>query len=308
MKPAEGPPARIAFEGTGPVPAVLRFSHAAMATTFEVLCVHEDAAYAQQAAHAAFGLVDRLEQELSRFVANSDVSRVSALRAGETTRVSPETLECLGLAQNLLELTRGAFDVSIGTGLDRLELVADDFSVRAHADGIRLDLGGLGKGYAVDRMAELLEEWEIRSTLVHGGFSSVLALAPPPGREGWSLTLSDPWAGHARVLARIEARQLALSASGTRKGTHIVSPGTGRAAAARAAWAALHRPPRGPMADAMDPAPPRPSAMAEGLSTAFMLLPVPDIEDLCRQWPEIEAWLATEPAGGPEPEATLLHF
>ena len=82
---------------------------------------------------------------------------------------------------------------------------------------MRLDLGGIGKGYAVDRVAELLEEWEIRHALVHGGFSSVLALAAPPERDGWPLTLSSPGA-EPEVLARVSARQ-AFSASGTRKGT-----------------------------------------------------------------------------------------
>jgi thiamine biosynthesis lipoprotein ApbE len=117
-----------------------------MATVFEVHCAHGDARYARQAAGAAFDLVDRLEQELSRFVANSDVSRVSALASGEATRVSPTTLECLAIARHLYDLTGGAFDISIGTGQDRLELVPDDFAVHARETGAQLDLGGIGKG------------------------------------------------------------------------------------------------------------------------------------------------------------------
>ena len=57
---------------------------------------------------------------------------------------------------------------------------------------MRVDLGGIGKGYAVDLMAELLEDWGLERSLVHGGFSSVLALEPPAGGDGWPLTLSDP--------------------------------------------------------------------------------------------------------------------
>jgi len=310
MKPAEPAPARIAFGETYPGRPILRFSHAAMATVFEVHCVHDDGGYAGQAAHAAFDLVDRLEQELSRFIANSDVSRINTLRAGEGTRVSPSTLECLETAHRLFDLTSGAFDVSIGTRLDRLELVPDYFTVLARADGIRLDLGGIGKGYAVDQMAELLDEWEIQHALVHGGFSSVRALDPPPDRDGWPLTLSAPGPGDQQILATIEARQMALSASGTRKGGHIVDPSTGRAAPNRAVWTAVRmaaRPER-PALTSVELPPEKPAAMAECLSTAFMLLPVQQIEGLCRQWPEIEAWLVPDPAEGEAPEAGVLHW
>jgi FAD:protein FMN transferase len=267
----------------GPVPGVHRFSHAAMATLFEIRCVHADARYAAQAAQAAFDLVDRLEQEQSRFIANSDVARINALCAGQGTMVSPTTFECLEIARRMHEQTGGAFDVSIGTGLDRLELVAEGFLVRALADGVRLDLGGIGKGYAVDRVAELLEEWEIPRALVHGGFSSVLALEPPPEALGWPLSLSAPDPGEGRVLARISARQKALSASGTRKGDHIVDPRTGRPVRDRAVWVAVGGRQEGDAGSA--------AAVAEALSTAFMVLSPEEIADHCRKVPGVEAWL-----------------
>ena len=165
---------------------------------------------------------------MSRFRPNSDITRVNHLAAGESTRVGAAALECLLIARHLYDLTGGAFDVAIGTGLPSLEIDADDFLVRATTDGVRVDLGGIGKGYAVDLMAELLEEWGLERALVHGGFSSVLALEAPAGRDGWPLTLSDPGAP-SRVLARVSMRQTALSASGVRKGDHIVDPRTGGA-------------------------------------------------------------------------------
>ena len=108
--------------------------------------------------------------------------RINALATGQATRVSPETMECLEIARRMYRLTGGAFDISIGTGLEELELVPEDFEVRVRDGRVRLDLGGIGKGYAVDRVADLLGEWEVPRTLVHGGFSSVLALEPPRGR------------------------------------------------------------------------------------------------------------------------------
>jgi thiamine biosynthesis lipoprotein len=288
---------------------VRRFSHEAMATVFEVYAVHPDEGYAAQAAQAAFDLVDRLERELSRFLPNSDITRVNHLAAGEHTRVSGSTLECLVIARHMFDLTGGAFDISIGTGLPSLELDGGNFLVHATTGGVQVDLGGIGKGYAVDRVAELLEEWGLGQALVHGGFSSVLALDPPNGRVGWPLTLSDPSAP-SRVLARLSMRQTALGASGVRKKDHIVDPRNGKPARGRlASWAAVPRP-RVATADASVEEEPRAAAAAvtDALTTAFMLLSPEEIERLCDGSPGLEAWILPEHADGPHGETHLHHF
>jgi thiamine biosynthesis lipoprotein len=290
----------------GAVPGAHRFSHAAMATVFEVHCVHAEARYAGQAAQAAFDEVDRLERELSRFAGNSDVSRINGLAAGDSTRVSPSTMECLEIARVLYDLTNRAFDVSIGTGLDSLELDPDAFVVRAGTNGVRLDLGGIGKGYAVDLMGDVMEEWEIPRGLVHGGFSSVLVLDAPPERDGWPLTLSAPGPGPREILARLSARQVALSASGTQKGAHILEPRTGAPVRDRAAWVSLPRGVR-PGAAPEPGGPARPGAVAEGLSTALMILPVEEAAGVCERCPGLEAWLLREPEGEGQ-SAALLHL
>jgi len=285
---------------------VLRFSHEAMATIFEVYALHPDERYAAQAAQAAFDLADRLERELSRFLHNSDIARVNHLSAGESTRVSPSTLECLVIARHMFDLTNGAFDISIGTGLPSLELHADDCLVRPTRSGVQVDLGGIGKGYAVDLMAELLDEWGLQLALVHGGFSSVLTLEAPPGRDGWPLTLSDPRVP-SRVIARLSVRQTALGASGLRKGDHIVDPRTGEPVRGRrGAWVAVPRPKidgneEGPRLAA--------AAVTDALTTAFMLLTTEEIAALCERSPGLEAWVLPEPAGSdPAADAELLHF
>lgn len=276
------------LEARPPGRGIHRFSHEAMATVFELLCAHADARYAAQAAQAAFELVDRLEQLLSRFLENSDVARVNHLAAGQGTSVSPWTMECLEIAWHLHSLTGGAFDPSVGSGLHRLDLDPETFTVHAREGGARLDLGGIGKGYAVDRVAELLGEWGIPRALVHGGFSSVLALEPPPDEDGWPLTLSAP--GSGRTLARLSARRTAFSASGVRKGDHILDPRTGLAVRGRAgAWVAVAGEDGG-----------RAAAVADALSTAFMIQPADEIDALCRLCPGLEAWLVPEPTAGEE--------
>jgi len=259
---------------------VLCFSHEAMATVYEVYTAQTDRQYAAQAAQACFDLVDRLERDLSRFLPNSDVTRINHLDAGGSTCVASSTLECLVIARHMFDLTDGAFDVSLGTGLPSLRLDTDGSIVHATANGVRLDLGGIGKGYAVDAMAEMLEDWDLPASLVHGGFSSVLALDPPPGREGWPLTLSDPRDG-SRILERLTVRQIALAASGVRKRDHIMDPRTGCPVRdRRAAWVALGRPPGIAAA-----------AVADALTTACMLLGWNQIERLCQNSPGAEAWV-----------------
>jgi FAD:protein FMN transferase len=288
---------------------VRRFSHEAMATVFEVHTPHPDPHYAAQAAQAAFDLTDRLERDLSRFLSNSDVGRINRLASGESTRVSPSAMECVVIARHLFDLTGGTFDVSIGTGLPSLEFDPDECLVRATRSGVRLDLGGIGKGYAVDVMADLLEEWGLDAALVHGGFSSVLALDPPDGWDGWPLTLSDP-AVPSRVLAQLSVRQTALGASGLRKGLHIVDPRTGRPASGRrAAWVALPRPrPNGVAGPGESAPPPRAATVTDALTTAFMLMSVEEIAAFVDRSPELQSWILPELDDGLAGQAALVRF
>ncbi|WP_396625090.1 FAD:protein FMN transferase [Luteitalea sp.] len=284
-----------------------RHSHEAMHTVFEVHALHPDARYAAQAAEAAFAVTDRLERDLSRFIANSDISRINRLEAGEATRVCRDTLECLVIARHMFELTDGAFDISIGTGLSSIELDEDASLVRATRAGVRLDLGGIGKGYAVDRMADVLEDWGLHVALVHGGFSSVLALDGPEDGEGWPLTLSDP-ASPARVIARLSACQTSLGASGVRKGDHIVDPRTGEPVRGRrAAWVSAPRPaPEGHVSG--DGAPRLAvTAVTDALTTACMLMGLDEIEALCARSPGLEAWVLEDHGQDGPAEADLRH-
>ena len=142
-------------------------------------------------------------------------------------------------------------------------------------------------------MAELLLEWDVRRALVHGGFSSVRALEPPPGEDGWALRLRAP--GGGRELDRVAARERAFGASGVMKGDHIRDPRTGEPVQGReAAWVAVAAPL--PIEDAHG----SPAAVADALSTAFMILAVPEVSALCTRHPELSAWLVPEAPAGEE--------
>ncbi len=304
------------------IPNAHRFAHQAMATTFEVIAQYEDAMYARQAAEAAFDEVDRLEVELSRYVENSDIARLNALEPNTSLRLGLEAFDCLELSAQMFERTGGAFDVTIGrvldcwrdekkqfrvpsdeelakarrlTGMGLIRLDPSDHTVQVLRSPLLVDLGGIGKGYALDRMAELLREWSIERALIHGGYSSVLALDGPvdeKSREGgWPVTFSNP-ADRSQRLACLGLKNRAMSSSGVRKGRHIIDPRTARPIeGVCAAWVC------------MDEAGP-----ADALSTAFMVMGVDEVERYCKRYPDVSALLIVEEGKDEGKQRKVLHF
>ena len=258
-----------------------RFSHKAMATVFEVIILYDDADYAEQAAGAAFDELDRLEGQLSRFIANSDICRINSLGVNQPLQIGPAVFECLQLCAAIYAQTGGAFDVTIGSGMEFIKLNESRHTVQLTGGPVTIDLGGVGKGYAVDRMAELLCEWGIDAALIHSGASSVFAFGAPNSMKGWPVTLSNP-ANHKQILARLQLKNRALSGSGLQKGGHIIDPHSGQPVEGkRAAWSC---------ADG--------AATADALSTAFMVMTPEEIEQYCLQHPDVQALIVTEEKGG----------
>lgn len=292
-----------------------RFGHQAMASLFEIICMHEDANYARQAANQAFDLLDRLEGDLSRFVENSDIARINSLPVGSVTRVSRNTMECLVLARLAIEDTYGAFDISLGTGLRGLMLRPSAYEVQAKAAGICLDLGGIGKGYAVDRIAEVLMDWGIDRALIHGGHSSVRALQSPEGQAGWPLQIGTPKACGESAF-NFSASQCVLSASGLQKGNHVLDPRSSKPSRLRpAAWVMARSSTfqstfceMGSMGASGDRVSESPAALAEVFSTAFLMLNRREVDACCARWPGLEAWLSEPEDEAPFGGSSLVHL
>lgn len=259
-------------------PECHRFVHDAMGSSFGLTLCAEDEDYARQVAQTCFEEVDRLENEMSRYVEQSDVSRINALSPGETVRVAPATFDCLSLARKIYDGTAGAFDVTVSelvdawrdgepsekqlqsildhVGMDLLTLDGENLSVGVAKEGVTVDLGGIGKGYAVDCVASLLEDWSVESGLAHAGQSSVLAVGPPPGKSHWPIALRDP-RDQDKALTTLNLCQSAVSGSGIQlHGPHIIDPRTGRPIERRiGAWATAPT-----------------AAQSDALSTAFMIM------------------------------------
>ncbi len=276
--------------------AAHRFVHEAMTTVFEVFIAGEDAAYAGQAARAAFEEIDRVEQALSRFIESSDVSQFNRCAPGTWVRTGSFLVECMQTARQVALNTGTAFDPTVPpllrlwrdtpsptpkqiedalskVGVDKVELDVASLRIRKHVAGVELDFGGVGKGYALDKAAEILREWGIESALLQSGGSTALALEAPPDARGWRAGLGGrPCTNEGARTAFL--RHCALSGSGLEvKGTHILHPATGRPAVRRSnAWSLAPT-----------------AAQADALSTAFLLLSPKDIARYCQRHPETAA-------------------
>lgn len=256
-------------------------SHEAMATTFRSTVVASGARYARQAAAAAFEELDVIEAHLSRYVENSDISRINRLSARESTVVALDTFDCLRIALALTRNTGGAFDVTYASAANTrgraIVLETANRSVRVMGDGVQLDLGGIGKGFGLDRMAAVLREWDVGQALLWASTSTVLAVGRAPEPSGWPVELRATAKPRCITLANE-----ALSASGLAvKADHIVDPQTGRPARQwLRCWA------QAPTA-----------AVADALSTAFMVMTEQQIQDYCEKHPPVTAFLqSTESA------------
>lgn len=249
------------------------FNHHAMATHFQVRIAGEEQTYAAQAAQEAFMLVDQLESLLSRFRANSEISQIAQLTVGETLRLSEPVFACLNLARKMEFATRGAFSVTaaaLNTQPTKplWALLEKEFSIRCDNGRLELDLGAIGKGFALDRMAESLREWSCPSFLLVAGGSSILAGDAPPESDGWSCGL-----GNDNSSQRYLLKECSLSGSGLAvKGGHILDPRTGLPSSHRnRAWALANN-----------------GAESDALSTACMILSEPEINEIVNRNPE---WL-----------------
>jgi thiamine biosynthesis lipoprotein len=306
---------------------LVRVSRTAMASGFEVILNAGQYRGGTAVALEVLDLLDQLEEQMSVFRATSEISRLNRRGAEEPVEVEPRLFALLELAVRLHAETEGAFDVTTGplwrawgfarragcvpghdelsaalehVGSHLVELDAARATVRFRQPGVELNLGSIGKGYALDRCAEALTDAGIDHFLLHGGQSSVLARGSraslraasaesPPA--GWVVGIPNP-TRHGTRLAEVRLRDRAIGTSGTRtqyfryKGRrygHILDPRTGMPA--EGLLSATVVAPTGAEADA--------------LSTAFYVMGADKSREHCEARPELAAVLVC-PAEGPE--------
>lgn len=239
-------------------PSLWRYASDAMKTTFRIFVPGGDRPLVDSAVSEAFQKLEELEGVLSRYAPGSDISRINAMEAGETLFLSDECDRCLRLAIEASAATGGRFDPCAGTMIDAVKLgsgiagtVRGVVSLDEHRPLVKcleagrvLDLGAIGKGFALERMGEILAAHGILDALLTSGASTILAM----GSMDWPIDIPHS-AGARRLLLRASA----LAASGnSQQGAHIVNPEDGTAAQTFENVWVIH--PRAPLADAFSTA------------------------------------------------------
>ena len=234
-----------------------------MACAYDILAYGEDGGALPGIVEAAFDEVDRIDRLMSHYKPESPLSRLNREAASGPVTVEPELFDFIAESLRYSRESDGAFDITVGPlmktwgffrGGGRLPSDAEIVEVRARVGyghvvldrqahticfdrpGVDLDLGGIAKGYAVDRAVALLRRSGVAAALVNAGGSTIYGLAAPPGREAWDVDVQDPLGGD-RVALTVPLKDRALSVAGRAEKSfekdgvvysHIMDPRTGR--------------------------------------------------------------------------------
>jgi len=233
-----------------------------MGTRFKIIVYAHDESVAKSAVKAAFQRIADLDDIMSDYRSTSELMRLCQKAGGEPVRVSEDLFRVLERSQEVAKISDGAFDVTVGpiirlwrkarrthdlpdqrqlaqarelVGYDKIRLDPKNRTVQLLKPDMRLDLGGIGKGYAADAALAMLKEHGINQALVAAS-GDIAVSGPPPGTDGWTIGIApllDPDAKPKRYLLLHDA---AVSTSGDseqyveingQRYSHIVDPRTG---------------------------------------------------------------------------------
>jgi thiamine biosynthesis lipoprotein len=204
-----------------PAQSAMTFVHKkkyAMGTVFEIVAYDASLERASRAVEQAFDEVVRFDRMMSNYAPDSELSRLNSSAGFSTQTVSPELYRIIEESLKYSRLSGGKFDVTVGplvdlwkaamlgnappsagqeadaracVGYDKVQLIAPN-RIAFRSACLRIDLGGIGKGYAVDRAAEVLRSNRIKAALIDAGGSTIYAMGSPPGETGWAVHMRDP--------------------------------------------------------------------------------------------------------------------
>ena len=266
-------------------------SFPAMGTVFEIVLLHENERLLRALLNEVREEVARLEAKLSRFLTTSEVSRINRLAGKGPVLIDFEMLEILDAALDFYRKTSGAFDITVApllrrwglyerrgravdaqtlrqllqdVGSDLIELDRRRRTVAFKRPGVEIDLGAVGKGFAVREVVDLLRSAGVQHGFVSFGGSSIYALGNAPGREGWPFSFRlAPEEQLSPVPISLQDRSLTISGNtvrtvdvADRQIGHVLDPASGEPAESVVAVAVVHESP----------------FVGEMLSTAMMVL------------------------------------
>jgi thiamine biosynthesis lipoprotein len=292
-----------------------------MGTVFEIAAYDQSPEHASSAIEKAFQEIVRIDDLLSNYKPDSALSNLNRSAHFHAEKVPPDLYRVIDQSMHFSRLSDGKFDISIaplvdlwkaalrgeGTptrarqeevrgcvGYEKIELTPPD-QISFRSSCLRLDLGAIGKGYAVDRAAEVLRSLGIRDALINAGGSTILAMGSPPKQTAWLVHLRDPSNKlDPQVMLRDESvstsEQTAPSLLGNDSAGHIIDPDTGIPLKTVFAVSAVSKT----------------ATVSDGLSTTLLLLGPTKGRELIKNTPDVSAiWISqnaqVETAiGGPE--------
>jgi thiamine biosynthesis lipoprotein len=234
-----------------------------MGSTFSLVLYGRDRAQLQSAAHAALDEAHRIDALISNYQPDSEWSEVNRSAGLRPVHVSAELFDLLSASLRYSRDSEGAFDITVGplmkvwgfykgegllprpaeiakalesVGYRHVRLDAVARTVQFDRPNVELDPGGIGKGYAVDRMVDVLKRNGVSIALVSGSGSSIYGMgAPQDESRGWRIAIRSPGDPH-RTAAEVFLKDMSLSTSGSyekffraegRTYAHIMDPRTG---------------------------------------------------------------------------------
>jgi len=294
-----------------------QYSKPAMACEFQLLFNMHQYPQSGSATGEAFELIDQLEDQMTVYRDHSEISQLNRAAFHQPVKIEKRLFELFQTAEQIYRATGGAFDITSGqlstlwgfeqrsakipdeqaiketlesVGTQYVTLNEQQQTVAFTAEGVKINLGGIGKGYAIDRTSSLLRFEGIQDFAIHGGQSSVLCAGnnvtnskPSAGetKTGWPIGLSHPVLPEIR-LATFHLKDQALGTSGSgRQGFfhegkrfgHIIDPRTG--------WPAD----RFLSTTVISPS----AALSDALATAFFVMTLEEIETYCRANADVAA-------------------
>jgi len=240
----------------------LESSVVAMGSAYSVVVYGEERTHMEEAVDAAFAEVQRLDQMLSNYKPESELSEINRYAGERPVAVTQEMFDLLAACVEYSRESEGAFDITVGplmkvwgfykgtgrlphraeilgamerVGYRNIVLDATHRTVQFAKQGAELDPGGIGKGYAVDRMVEVLKQYGIQTALVSASGSSIYGLGAPPGEKGWKVEIRDP-KNEKKSVVEVYLKDESMSTSGNyekffraegRIYSHIMDPRTG---------------------------------------------------------------------------------
>lgn len=277
------------------------FHQIQMGTEFRLLFYSPSSELAQKARRAAFSRLEELEQILSDYRADSELTRILPRASNEPVVVSPDLFAVLAAAEEISLKTGGALDITVKpfvelwkiarlerrlpspqeleaarkrVGYEKVLLNRRLQAVQFRVPGVKLDLGAIAKGYAADQMLEELKALGIRRALIDGGGDLRLGLAPP-GQKGWKVRIKGEEKEYllANCSVATSSGDLQYTEIDGRRYSHIIDPVTGIGLQHRSIVTVIA--PTGILAD--------------GLATALSVLPIDRAMRLVDGFPEVAA-------------------